>query len=176
MAQRRAGIGKRSQQRIELARLFEETVGLYWRLTRIAAAIYGRGPLSGPRRTTLMAFARGEPQTVARLAASRAQDRQRLQPLVNSLIAEGLLEQKENPFHKRSVLVGLTKRGEATVRHILDTEARLRDLLPLTVSRQSLGAAASVLSRVNKMFDEPETLGMLRKEARKRPRPAADTR
>lgn len=153
------------ESRLELARLFEETVGLYWRLTAAAAAIYGRGALSGPRRSTLMAFARAEPQTVARLAASRGQSRQRLQLLVNSLIREGLLERKKNPFHRRSDLIGLTKRGQAAVDHIMATEVRLRLLLPVTVAPRSIAMASQVLRRVKDVFDDPAVLAMLKQEA-----------
>ena len=113
-----------------------------------------------------MAFAKGGPQTVARLAAARAQSRQRLQPLVNSLVAEGLLERKPNPFHQRSALIGLTKQGDAAVRHFLATEARLRASLPLDVSVRSLDAAAKVLRAVNEMFDQPGIFQTLQKKAR----------
>ena len=166
MPRRRARKRGRLDSRLELGRLFEETVGLYWRLTRAAAAIYGRGPLSGPRRTVLMAFARGGPQTVARLAAVRAQSRQRLQPLVNSLVAEGLLERQPNPLHRRSALIGLTTRGIGAVRQIQATEGRLRAVLPLTVSRRALVSASTVLRTVNALFDQPGTLQMLRKGGR----------
>ncbi len=162
MSPRREPTRRKPESRLELARLFEETVGLYWRLTRAASAIYGRGPLSGPRRTILLAFARAEPQTVARLASSRAQSRQRLQLLVNALIAEGLLERKKNPFHQRSDLIGLTTRGHAAVRYIVATEARLRSLLPLTVSNRSLAMASDVVHRVNAMFDDPDVLPLLK--------------
>jgi len=94
----------------ELALLFDETVALYLRLTATAAAIYGQGAISGPRRTVLVALARSGPQTVAQLARARAQSRQRLQPLVNHLVREGLLELAENPAHARSPLVVLRPR------------------------------------------------------------------
>ena len=165
MSGRRPPTRRKPESRLELARLFEETVGLYWRLTRAATAIYGRGPLSGPRRTILIAFARAEPQTVARLASSRAQSRQRLQLLVNALIAEGLLERKRNPLHQRSDLIGLTERGHAAVREIVETEASLRSLLPLTISNRSLAMASEVVHRVNAMFDDPDVLPMLKKKA-----------
>jgi hypothetical protein len=76
---------KRRSGHAELGWLFKETVSLYLRLTSDASAIHGHGALSGPRRTVLTAFAQSGPQTVARLARSRAQSRQRLQPLINGL-------------------------------------------------------------------------------------------
>lgn len=173
------GVGRQvpaAAARPELASLFQETVGLYFCLTRAATAIYGRGPLSGPRRTILTALARSGPESVARLAASRALPRQRLQPLVNSLISEGLLERQRNPFHERSDLIGLTERGEAVVHDIVATEGRLRRLLPLTISRRALLAASGVLRRVSAVLEDPATLETLKTKGlagRRKPRSLA---
>jgi DNA-binding MarR family transcriptional regulator len=155
------------EARPELAALFQETVRLYWRLTRAADAIHGGGQLSGPRRTLIVALAATEPQSVARLAAARGQSRQRLQPLINALIAEGLVERRANPFHKRSDLVALTRRGEREARQIVAAESRLRALLRLSVSPRALQSAVKVLRDVNSMFDHPDTLRMLTQRGRR---------
>lgn len=134
--------------RPELARVFEETVGLYLRLSAIAATLYHRGEISGPRRTLLVALARLGPQTVASLARSRAQSRQRLQPLVDSLVDERLLVRRENPAHRRAYLVDLTPKGKAVVRHVLKREGALRAKLDLRISARRLADAAAVLRTV----------------------------
>ena len=77
---------------VALGTLFEEAVALYHQLTSDAALIHGLGSMSGPRRTVLVALARSGPQTVAHLARARAQSRQRFQPLVNGLLADGFVE------------------------------------------------------------------------------------
>ena len=132
----------------ELALLFDETVALYLRLTATAAAIYGQGAISGPRRTVLVALARSGPQTVAQLARARAQSRQRLQPLVNHLVREGLLELAENPAHARSPLVVLSPAGRTAIRRILETEDSLRARLRLDIPARRLTTAAAVLRDV----------------------------
>src|SRR5919109_832728 len=98
-------VGRSRPGRQELGELFDEAVALYLRLTALAATMYHHGELSGPRRTLLMALARSGPRTVAHLARARAQSRQRLQPLVNALVDEGLLATEPNPLHKQSPLV-----------------------------------------------------------------------
>jgi DNA-binding MarR family transcriptional regulator len=123
-------------------------VALYLRLTSIAAQMYGRGELSGPRRTLLMALARSGPRTVAHLARARAQSRQRLQPLVNALIDEGVLATRANPLHKQSRLVVLTPRGEQRAREIAEVEGRRRDELRLVSSRRRIVDAVDVLRDV----------------------------
>ena len=132
----------------ELALLFDETVALYLRLTATASAIYRQGAMSGPRRTVLVALARTGPQTVAQLARARAQSRQRLQPLVNSLVDDGLLQLAENPAHRRSPIVVLTPEGRRAIRRILETEDTLRAQLRLDVPARRLASAAAVLRDV----------------------------
>jgi DNA-binding MarR family transcriptional regulator len=141
--------------RPELAMLFDETVALYLRLNSFAALIYRRGDISGPRRTILMALDRSGPQTVAHLARARSQSRQRIQPLVNALVSEGLLEQRDNPVHKRSPILVLTSRGDALVRHIGKTEGALRAGLRVNVSKRKIAASAEVLRQVRLALENP---------------------
>ena len=123
--------------------LFDETVSLYFRLTADAAMIHGQGTLSGPRRTVLASLARSGPLTVAQMARARGQSRQRFQPLVNRLLAEGLVEANSNPRHKASPLIALTVRGKAEVRRSLEREAALRErLIVASPAKMLLQAAA----------------------------------
>ncbi|HUR21018.1 MAG TPA: MarR family winged helix-turn-helix transcriptional regulator [Vicinamibacterales bacterium] len=135
-----------------LALLFNETVALYLRLSADAAAIHAAGTLSGPRRTLLSALQAG-PQTVSHLARSRAQTRQRLQPIVNALVRDGLVEAIPNPMHKRSPLMRLTASGQEYVRDMLEKEgALLARLRPRSSATELLDAAAV-------LHDARETLG-----------------
>jgi DNA-binding MarR family transcriptional regulator len=145
--------GRGRSGRPELGELFDETVALYLRLTAIAATMYRQGELSGPRRTLLMALARSGPQTVAHLARVRAQSRQRLQPLVNALIDEGLLAVRPNPLHKQSPLVVLTPRGQKLVREIAAHEGALREKLRLAKSRRRIIDAVEVLRDVRQALE-----------------------
>jgi DNA-binding MarR family transcriptional regulator len=150
---------------VELANLFKETVALYLRLTADASAIHGLGSLSGPRRTLLVALAEAGPQTAARLARARAQSRQRLQPLINRLIADGLLEATSNPMHRRSPLLVLTPKGEAQARHVVETEAALREQLRLATPPRKLAEAAAVLREVREALEQ-QLGALLAKRAR----------
>jgi DNA-binding MarR family transcriptional regulator len=71
----------------------------------------------------MRSLALGGPQTVPHLAHARPVARQRIQVLVNELAAAGLVELIDNPHHKRSHLVRLTRAGEAAFRK---TDARVR--------------------------------------------------
>ena len=60
------------------------------------------------------------PLTVPQIAQMRPTSRQRMQRLANELEAEGLVEFVDNPKHRRSKLVRLTRKGDARYRE-LDT-------------------------------------------------------
>jgi DNA-binding MarR family transcriptional regulator len=150
-----------------LARCFEETVALYFQLTASAKRIYRKGDLSGPRRTLLVALAKSGPRTVAHLARTRLESRQRFQPLVHALVRQKLLRYLENPLHKRSPLVMLTEEGEAAVRAIEEGEATLRAQLPLDVPTRDIAAAADVLHRIRTALEDPATKLLLDQHGRR---------
>jgi DNA-binding MarR family transcriptional regulator len=154
------------ESRPELARLFEEVVRFYLSLNHIAAIMHRHGERSGARRTVLMTLARTGPATVAQIARARHEARQRIQPLVNALVKEGILEYARNPAHKRSPLVKLTKKGDAVVRRMGAIEATARARLGLDVSPQALTSAANVLQRVRGTLDQKATRQMIAEVSR----------
>jgi DNA-binding MarR family transcriptional regulator len=58
------------------------------------------------------------PLTVPQIAQSRPTSRQRMQRLANELAAEGLVEFIDNPKHRRSKLIRLTRKGDARYREL----------------------------------------------------------
>src|SRR5438445_1464607 len=58
------------------------------------------------------------PLTVPRIAQMRPTSRQRMQRLADELAVEGLVEFIENPKHRRSKLVRLTRKGDARYREL----------------------------------------------------------
>jgi DNA-binding MarR family transcriptional regulator len=58
------------------------------------------------------------PLTVPQIAQMRPTSRQRMQRLADELAAEGLVTFIENPKHRRSKLVHLTRKGDARYREL----------------------------------------------------------
>ena len=58
------------------------------------------------------------PLTVPQIAEMRPTSRQRMQRLADELAAEGLVEFVDNPKHRRSKLVRLTRKGDARYREL----------------------------------------------------------
>jgi len=145
---------------LALEALFEETVALYHRLTADATAIHRAGALSGPRRTVLLRLARSGPQTVAHMARARAHSRQRFQPLVNRLVADGLVEARPNPSHKASPLMALTPRGRRTVARIVERERGLLARITISKAPAAVVQAVAVLRDVRRALETqlPELL------------------
>jgi DNA-binding MarR family transcriptional regulator len=65
------------------------------------------------------------PLTVPQIAQMRPTSRQRMQRLADELTAEGLVEFVDNPRHRRSKLVRLTRKGEA---HYRELDARFLEI------------------------------------------------
>lgn len=66
----------------------------------------------------MRSLARLGPLTVPRIAQMRPTSRQRMQRLADELEAEGLVEFIDNPKHRRSKLVRLTRKGDARYREL----------------------------------------------------------
>jgi DNA-binding MarR family transcriptional regulator len=149
--QQRAGTrgdGRGDEWWRELSELFDVNVRFYLKLSAVAAKMFGAGPLSGPRRTILVGLHRSGPRTVAHMAREREQSRQRFQPLVNALIADGLLVALPNVAHKQSPLIALTPRGRRAVNRFLAIERSWRPRLDLRIARTRLARATGVLREV----------------------------
>jgi DNA-binding MarR family transcriptional regulator len=67
--------------------------------------------------------------TVPQIAAEKAVKRQSIQALVDQLREQGLVSVRENPAHRRSVLITLTPAGRSAFREVQKREqARLKAL------------------------------------------------
>ena len=140
--------GRRDEWWRQLGEFFDESVRVYLRLSALAVKMHGKGPLSGPRRTVLLSLARSGPRTVAQMAREREQSRQRFQPLVNALIADGLLEAAPNPAHRQSPLIALTAKGERAVQRVQQIEVEWRPRLNVRVSTLRLKDTVEVMQLI----------------------------
>jgi len=145
----------RTSARPALGELMDETVALFHRLRAVAEEVHGQGEASAGRRGLLLSLARGGPQTVPQLARARPVSRQHVQTLVNALAADGLVELVENPAHKRSSLVRLTRAGALRLDGMARRERELLGSLSLGVGAHELRAASETLRQVRAAFASP---------------------
>src|ERR671924_1569841 len=82
-------------------------------LSQTKQASWGGGAFGFIRSLALIG-----PLTVPQIAQMRPTSRQRMQRLADELAADGLVEFVDNPRHRRSKLVRLTRKGEARYREL----------------------------------------------------------
>jgi len=125
--------------------LFEETAALVLQLRAALGRMHGQGIMTAARRSILRDLDRLGPQTVPQLARARLISRQDIQPIVNALAREGLVEFAANPAHRRSPLVRLTPRGKELLEEMGRREREIAAQLELPVSAQEIESATAVL-------------------------------
>jgi len=128
--------------------LFDETVALFHRLTVEAEKIHEQGSLSAALRGMLRGLRRHGAQTVPNMARMRPVSRQHVQELVNQLREAGLVDFAENPAHKRSRLVRLTREGVRKTDEMAGRERRLLSGLETGLSVHEIERATGVLRGV----------------------------
>ena len=101
-----------------IADLMLEVAQLFFRLRAVGQKTgfintWGGGTFGFMRSLALIG-----PLTVPHIAQMRPTSRQRMQRLADGLAAEGLVEFIDNPRHRRSKLVRLTRKGNARYREL----------------------------------------------------------
>jgi DNA-binding MarR family transcriptional regulator len=137
----------------ELRAVVDETVALFHRLRWVSEQIYGDEGVGAARRGILRGVARYGEQTVPELARTRSVTRQHVQEVVEALVAEGLVELRANPRHKRSKLVCATARGHALVLRMDEVDDRVLAAVGARLSTRDLAITAHTLEVVRKGFE-----------------------
>jgi DNA-binding MarR family transcriptional regulator len=91
------------------------------------------------------------PLTVPQIAQMRPTSRQRMQRLADELAAEGLVRFVENPNHRRSKLVELTRKGDARYREM---NARFLAIAATMGGAVSEGDVRKTTATVRQLSDE----------------------
>ena len=89
------------------------------------------------------------PLTVPHIAQMRPTSRQRMQRLADELAAEGLVTFMENPKHRRSKLVQLTRQGEARYRDLNARFLALASTVGLALSEADIRRTKEILRQLS---------------------------
>ena len=93
------------------------------------------------------------PRTVPQIARARGLTRQQIQKLVDDAKAEGLVQFRQNPDHKRSRIVALTQDGTATFQRIDGTIRDAAQEMAEGFDIQDLDSALRVLFDLQQSLD-----------------------
>jgi DNA-binding MarR family transcriptional regulator len=119
LARHRTGAGPIIDSKAEaIAELMLEVAQCFFRIRAVGQKTglitsWGGGAFGFMRSLALLG-----PLTVPQIAQMRPTSRQRMQRLADELAAEGLVEFVDNPKHRRSKLVRLTRKGDARYREL----------------------------------------------------------
>jgi DNA-binding MarR family transcriptional regulator len=89
------------------------------------------------------------PLTVPQIAQMRPTSRQRMQRLADELAAEGLVEFIDNPKHRRSKLVRLTPKGDASYRELNTRLLSLASTMGLALSEADIRKTTEVVRHLS---------------------------
>ncbi len=93
------------------------------------------------------------PRTVPQIARARGLARQQIQKLVDDAEAEGLVRFRQNPDHKRSRIVALTRDGRATFERIDGTIREAAQEMAEGFDIRDLDSALRVLFDLQQSLD-----------------------
>jgi DNA-binding MarR family transcriptional regulator len=89
------------------------------------------------------------PLTVPQIAQMRPTSRQRMQRLADELAAEGLVEFIDNPKHRRSKLVRLTRKGDAHYREMNVRLFSIASTLGVALSERDIRKTTEVVGQLS---------------------------
>jgi len=89
------------------------------------------------------------PLTVPQIAQMRPTSRQRMQRLADELAAEGLVEFIDNPRHRRSKLVRLTRKGNTRYRELTARFLTIASTMGAELSEADIRKATEIVRRLS---------------------------
>lgn len=89
------------------------------------------------------------PLTVPEIAKLRPTSRQRMQRLADELAAEGLVEFIENPKHRRSKLVRLTRKGDNRYRELSTRLVEIASTMGADLSETDVRTTTEIVRRLS---------------------------
>ena len=94
------------------------------------------------------------PMTVPQIAQHRKVSRQRIQVMTDEYVNEGYLTLTENPSHKRSKLVALTKLGQREFTNLSEIIFSQIEKTAHEFKKEELQTAARVLEKLQNLLDK----------------------
>lgn len=89
------------------------------------------------------------PLTVPQIAEMRPTSRQRMQRLADELAADGLVEFTDNPRHRRSKLVRLTRKGAARYREMSERLLAMASTMGADLREADVRATIEIVRRLS---------------------------
>ena len=128
--------------------LLDEVRQLFHLASQAAETLHAEEAVTVGMRAVLEYLDRRGASTVPDIARERHVSRQHVQTLVNALLEQEMVEQQDNPAHKRSCLIALSPEGLRAIKRMRGREARHLAALPLDLSEAELQRTCRALAKV----------------------------
>lgn len=93
------------------------------------------------------------PMTVPQIALAMGQSRQSVQRLTDAMAEQGILEYRDNPFHKKARLVALSSRGSDLYEQADQKQIPWANTISEEISAADLQITLSVLRKIAAKFE-----------------------
>ncbi len=144
-------------QEAELYELIVRIRACFNRLRTVAEGLHRDVGINPSMRAVMESLAARRGQSVPDIARSRGGSRQHVQTIVNALLAGGFVATVDNPAHRRSPLLDLTKSGRATFAEVSRREAAPLARIARDFPAAPLRAARRALAELEHRLDEELT-------------------
>lgn len=132
----------------QIHELFREVFQLYEVLSSITDIIHEQAGLGTSQRKIMRVLDIYGQTTVPYIASKLGVSRQSVQTICNGLISQGHLESTENPIHKRSKLIGLSKTGRDALGQAQENENRIIESAQPSMNSAEIIQATELLNRI----------------------------
>ncbi len=126
------------------------------RFVQVAENLHAEEPITIGMRAVLEFLLRNSAATVPEMARSRHVTRQLIQTQVNPLLDQGLVALRDNPAHRRSPHVVLTRSGERMIQRMRRREAGMYESMSDVVSEAQIETATRTLRAIRCALPEDE--------------------
>jgi len=128
--------------------LIRQIRGAFQDLRAYADQLHADTGVNASMRAVLEYLSESPAATVPQIARQKNVSRQHIQTIVDTLRERALVSLQDNPAHRRSPLVTLTRQGRATFKRMHDKEAVFLGSLMKTLDRQQIRTAATVIEQL----------------------------
>ena len=138
----------------ELHDFFREVFRLQLLLAQMMDKVHVQAGLRTPQRRLAETLEQNQAVTVPAAADALGVSRQFVQIICNQMAAEGLLAFGDNPRHKRSKLIALTRKGRSALAKARRKEARIIEQVLPPLDREEVRRAISLTALLRAKLEE----------------------
>jgi len=135
---------------LALRNVIDGTRSLFHVLARSAEDLHEDLGLLASHRAVLETIVREGPAPVPAIARRKGVTRQHIQSVVNALVEQGLVFLEDNPSHRRSPIVQLTKQGHRLFTEVQQREAEVLGKIAANLRRSDLVLTETTMKAIAK--------------------------